>query len=148
MTVRVVRPSFSVKIDNNSPLGLHIKRRRLKLNLSQQKVGLLIGVDDEAIMCWETGITEPQIQFVPSIIEFIGYNPYAHLETKTFGGKIKLYRLLHGLSYRNLAKVLDSDMGRVAMWEKNKRKPKEPGLSQLLEILNGSSKTENSKTSS
>ena len=148
MPVIVKRPTFSVKIDENTPLGLHIKKRRLELKLSQRQVGILIGVDDEAIMCWETGITEPQIQFVPSIIEFIGYNPYAHLETKTFGGKIKLYRLLHGLSYRNLAKVLDSDMGRVAMWEKNKRKPKEPGLSQLLEILNGSSKTENSKTSS
>ena len=136
MSVRVIRHSLSVKIDQDSPLGLHIKKHRLKLELSQRKVGLLIGVDDEAIMCWEIGITEPQIQFVPRIIEFLGYNPYAHLETKTFGGKIKLYRLLHGLSYRNLAKVLDSDMGRVAMWERNKRKPKEPRLSQILEILN------------
>jgi transcriptional regulator with XRE-family HTH domain len=136
MTFLVKRPTFSVKVDENSPLGLHIKKRRLKLEISQRQAGLLIGVDDESIMCWETGITEPQIQFVPKIIEFLGYNPYASLETETFGGKIKLYRLTHGLSYRNLAKVLDSDMGRVAMWENNERKPQEPRLSQLLEILN------------
>lgn len=105
-------------------------------------------MDDDAIMCWETGITEPQIQFVPKIIEFIGYNPYAHLETRTFGGKVKLFRLLNGLSYRNLAKVLGSDMGRVAKWENNRRKPKEPRLSQLLEILDSPLKTEYTKTSS
>jgi hypothetical protein len=56
--------------------------------------------------------------------------------------------LSHGLSYRNPAKVLESDMGSVAMWEKNRRKPKEPRLSQLLEILNCTLKTEYTKTSS
>jgi transcriptional regulator with XRE-family HTH domain len=148
MQVHIQRAPFTVKIDENSPLGLHIKQHRHKLRISQRKVSLLLGVDDEAVMCWETGINQPQIQYVPKIIEFLGYNPYAHLETKTFGGKIKFFRLTNGLSYRNLAKVLGSDMGRVAMWEKNKRTPKEPRLSQLLEILNSPFKTEYTKTSS
>jgi len=134
-------PGVSVEIDENSPVGLHIKKRRLKLKLSQGQVARMIGVVDEAIYTWETGLNHPQIQYAPKIIQFLGYNPYPIHETDTFGGKIKLYRLLHGLSYRKMAKVLNADSGTVAQWESNETIPSKMRLNELTALLQFEIKT-------
>jgi transcriptional regulator with XRE-family HTH domain len=146
MTVRVERATSLAKIDENSHVGLHIRKRRLELNLSQGQVGKYIGVVDEAVTGWELGYYLPKIRYVPKIIEFLGYNPYPKQETKTFGGKVKLYRLLHNLSHRKMAKVLHADPGTVAHWESNATTPIEPRLSELMALLQ--LKTNIAKTSS
>lgn len=92
MTLTVKKPQFLVKIDENSHVGLHIRKRRLELKLLQKDVATYIGVTEEAVMYWETGFAEPQIQYAPKVIEFLGYIPYRH-ETETLGGRLKLHRL-------------------------------------------------------
>jgi DNA-binding transcriptional regulator YiaG len=135
MAIRVERPSIIPKIDENSHLGLHIKKRRLELGLSQPEVGRIIGVGDEAITTWELGRHPPKIMYAPKIIAFLGYNPYPKHETESFGGKVKLCRLLLGLSHRKMGKVLNADPGTTADWESNRTKPIEPRLGELTILL-------------
>ena len=123
MAVRIERPSISPKIDPNSHVGLHLKKRRLELGLSQPEVGRIIGTVADAITTWELGRHPPKIMYAPKIIKFLGYNPYPKHETETFGGKVKLCRLLLGFSHRKMAKVLNAHLGTIAHWERNTTVP-------------------------
>lgn len=122
MTVTIKKAQFSVKIDENSPISDHIKARRLELKLRQEDAAKLLGVTDDSVRFWELGLSIPRIEHVPKVIEFLGYNPYP-FETKTLGGRIRYYRLLHGLSHKKLGKLLGVDAATISTWETNKFKP-------------------------
>lgn len=147
MTVTVKKPRFSVKIDQNSHIGLHIRKRRLELKLLQKDVATYIGVTEETIMRWEIGSAEPQIQFVPKVIQFLGYNPYPN-ETETFGGRLKFYRMLHGLSHKKMGKLVGVDAATVSTWETNKFKPNSENLETINVFLKDVPKTSSEADSS
>lgn len=46
-------------------IGDHMRRKRLGLKMLQRDVALKIGVDN----------SKPDIEFLPAIITFVGYNP-------------------------------------------------------------------------
>lgn len=135
MAIIIKRLSFSPKIDENSHVGLHLKKRRLELELSQPDVGRIIGGVPDAITTWELGRHPPKIRYAPKIIQFLGYNPYPKNETETFGGKVKWCRLLLGLSHRKMGKLLNADPGTVGHWENQDTLPTEPRLSELNALL-------------
>lgn len=93
----------------------------------QKEVGKLIGVSEDCITYWENGRSEPQIQFMPKIIEFLGYMPI-EIDTSTIGGKIKANRMRHGLSYKKMGELLNVDASTIGAWEK--------GLVQNLKLIN------------
>ena len=140
-------PRFLVKIDENSHVGLHIRKRRFTLKLLQKDVATYIGVTEEAVMYWETGFAEPQIQYAPKVIAFLGYNPYPY-ETETFGGRLKLYRLLHGLSHKKMGKLLGVDGATISCWETNKYMPKQGNLETINALLKDIPKTSSEADSS
>jgi DNA-binding XRE family transcriptional regulator len=100
MAVTYRRPLNTIQLSETSSIGLHIKKR-LELKLRQKDVELLVGITEESIMYWETDFAKPQIQHAPKVIKFLGYNPYV-VETETLGGKVKSYRVLHGLSHKKI----------------------------------------------
>jgi DNA-binding transcriptional regulator YiaG len=71
MAVRFERPSIIPKIDENCHGGLHIKKRRLELGLSQPEVGEIIGTVPDAITTWELGRHPAKTMYAPKIIQFL-----------------------------------------------------------------------------
>lgn len=134
LVVTVKKPQFSVEIDENSHVGLHIRKRRFELKLSQKDVAGLIGVTEESVMYWETDFAVPQIQHIPKVIRFLGYNPYPH-ETQTLGGRIKLYRLLHGLSHKRMGKLVGVNGSTISCWETGRFPPDGLNRRKLEELL-------------
>ena len=69
------RPFGSKYPLNPVTLGDHIRKRRIDLRMLQKDVANVIGVSEDCITNWENNRTIPQIQFMPKIIKFLGYNP-------------------------------------------------------------------------
>jgi DNA-binding XRE family transcriptional regulator len=112
-------------------LGDHIRVRRKSLNLKQVDVAKLIGVCEDTITGWENSRSHPQICHYPTIICFLGYNPFS-FDTNTLGGYIKAYRIEKGISQEKLAEMISVDATTVLSWEQNKHKPSARQLSKLL----------------
>ena len=83
-------------IANPVTLGDKLRNRRLSLKLFQEDVARIIGVCPDSITGWEKNRTTPLIQFMPAIIEFLGYNPVPR-DLSTYSGKILALRLLYGV---------------------------------------------------
>jgi DNA-binding XRE family transcriptional regulator len=56
-------------------LGEHVRKRRLKLRLTQKQAAERLGVNLWTVLNWEKDHTEPPIESMPAIIRFLGYSP-------------------------------------------------------------------------
>jgi len=54
----------------------HLRQVRTSQKLTQGDVARLIGTNTETYQHWEKGYTEPEIESIPSIVRFLGYDPY------------------------------------------------------------------------
>ena len=104
-------------------LGNHLRKRRLDLGLLQKEVAECLGVTTDTITNWELNRTEPGIHCYPAIIEFLGYVPFSMGET--FPEKLKAYRMVNGLTQRQLARELGVDPTTVMKWEAGTSRPRE-----------------------
>jgi DNA-binding XRE family transcriptional regulator len=118
------------RIENPQNTAEHLRKRRLQLKLKQAEVAILIGVSEDCITYWENNRSQPQINQYPKIIQFLGYNPFP-LNENTFGGKIKKYRIEHGLSHKQLGKRLGVDPSTIGSWEDGKTFPSSLNLKKL-----------------
>ncbi len=82
---------------------------RLDLGLLQRDVAARLDVDVTFVMGWELGSHEPLTRHIPRIIEFLGYVPEELFPCNTTGQGIKRYRLLQGMTRKQLAKKLGMD---------------------------------------
>ena len=62
-------------------LGEHIRRCRLIRKLTQSKAARQPVVKSWAVLNWEKGHTEPPIESMPSILQFLAYDPYPQPKT-------------------------------------------------------------------
>ncbi|MBS1613482.1 MAG: helix-turn-helix transcriptional regulator [Bacteroidetes bacterium] len=115
-------------------IGDHIKKRRLELGLFQKDLAERFGTSEDSISNWEKSEREPSFQFAPAIIDFLGYNPYPY-DLSTFGGRIKYYRLIKGLSVRQFSKLLSVDKCTVGSWERNSYIPRQPYYTRIQELI-------------
>ena len=115
-------------------LGDHIRKRRLDLGLLQKEVAERIGVTTQTITNWELARTEPGIHYLVAIVEFLGYVPFSMGDT--FPEKLKAYRMVNGLTQRELAKELGVDPTTVMKWEAGSSKPM-PGARDRIEQVIG-----------
>lgn len=60
-----------------STLGEHILRARMERGLNQHELAALLGVSFATVLHWEKNQTEPRIKDMPSILQFLGYDPFA-----------------------------------------------------------------------
>jgi len=126
----IPKPLSAKFIQNPQTLGEKIRNRRLELSLLQKDVAPLLGTNENSIYRWETNKNEPEMKYMPKIIEFLGYFPF-EFDSSTVGGKIKKYRYLHGLSQEHLANLLGIDESTVFHFERDKHKPKKGTLLKL-----------------
>ena len=137
-------PTFCVRLEGRAlirelsgepvTLGDHIRRRRLELGLEQRELARQLGADDMTVCNWEKGRTFPSIRFLPRVVRFLGYVPF-QLESLSVGERIRLRRMLLGLSQRELARRLSVDPSTVRRWETGKRVPARHHLVSIDEVL-------------
>lgn len=109
-------------LTNPSTIGEKLRNRRLRLGLLQKDVAYEIEVTENCITLWENNRSKPSVIYYPKITKFLGYVPF-DVDVSTLGGRIKLYRYLHGLTQETLAFRLNINESTVYYYENNKHKP-------------------------
>jgi len=100
-------------------IGDHLRKRRLDLGLLQKDVAATIGVDTCTITNWEKGRSEPELRFIPKIVNFLGYEP-GGLKPVTLGERIKWYRYMRGISQEELARQIGIDPTTLSRLERGR----------------------------
>ena len=134
LATTVRKPLGNSYIDNPTTIGELLRNRRLELHLRQNDVAELFKVSEDCITYWENNRFEPQIRHASKVINFLGYDPYK-INIETFGGKIKQYRVTHGLSHKEMGKFLGVNASTVGSWERNKNSPQNKTLRKLLQLF-------------
>ena len=102
-------------------LGDHIRTRRLDLGLFQSQVAEQIGVRPQTITNWEGNASQPPVQYIPDIIQFLGYAPLPPADSLPECLAAARRRL--GLSQRKMAEKLGVDPATVMGWEAGRHQP-------------------------
>lgn len=97
-------------------IGEHIRKVRIERGLEQKDVARIIKVVEDTITGWENGRSSPQVSFMPSIIQFLGYAPN-QTDPTTLSGRLKGYRSRLGLSPKALGKILGVNASTIRDWE-------------------------------
>jgi site-specific DNA recombinase len=122
-------------------VGDHIRRRRLELKLLQKDVAERLGVCQPSVYNWESNRSQPDIRYMPAVIQFLGYNPLPSVEG--FGAQLVQRRTALGLSQKEAAQRLGVDPGTLARWERGERKPEGRFLESVKQFVDAA-KTEDS----
>ena len=83
------------------------------LGLLQREVADVIGVKECSIYNWEREV-EPELRFMPEIIEFLGYVPFDCPDDTL--GKLAHYKLIKGLSYEGLGAKVGIHFEQLQAW--------------------------------
>jgi len=97
-------------------LGEHIHKRRLYLGMLQAGVASLFGVSPFTIGNWENGITKPGIHHIPTLIEFLGYDPEPQ-NPSTIAEYLAAKRRELGWTQRTAAQGIGVDPCSWSSWE-------------------------------
>ena len=82
---------------------------------------------------WEKNRVTPTFQYLPKIIEFLGYCPY---DPEWSPGKtLSMARKYRGFSQEAMARRLGVDPGTLAKWERDERRPGEEYLKRLEKVI-------------
>jgi len=90
--------------------------------MTQEEVATRLQTTADTVRNWENNRSSPAIQYMPKIIEFLGYIPF-ETQFEELGQKIRAYRQLLGLRQKDLARQLGVDPTTVRYLEKGKHKP-------------------------
>jgi len=107
----------------------------MQLKLHQSDVAKIFDVCEDSITGWETQRNRPHIHYYPKMIEFLGYNPFP-VDTDTLGGRIKKYRIEHGLSQEDLANKMGVNESTIFSWEKGNHTPLSSKKKIIEKLLN------------
>ncbi len=94
----------------------------MDLGLRQSEVAARVGVGTQTVNYWENGHFNPEAQYVPAIIAFLGYDPFGP-PPASFPLQLKAARMAAGLTRRQLATRLGVHPGTVAEWERGTAAP-------------------------
>ena len=119
---------------NPTTIGEHIRKKRIESSLLQADVAKILNVSEDCVAYWENNRSNPQIQYFPHIIRFLGYCPLEFDETK-FGGQLKAYRWRNGLSNEKLGALLGVHGSTILAWENGKSQPQQKHLKNFSVLL-------------
>ena len=94
----------------------------MDLGLRQSDVADRIGVGTQTVNYWENNHFNPEVQYVPKIVVFLGYDPFGP-PPASFPLQLKAARIAAGLTRRQLAARLGVHPGTVAEWERGESAP-------------------------
>ena len=93
----------------------------MDLAMKQRDVAKLLGCTEQSIRFWELNKTQPIPKYMPGLIQFLGYVPFP--QPKTLSERLRRYRLIHGLTQRELAKQLKVSQDSIIGWESGSHIP-------------------------
>jgi len=96
----------------------------MDLGLRQSDVAARIGVWTSTVNYWENKHFNPDVQYVPEIVAFLGYDPFGETPAP-FPLQLKTARIAAGLTRKHLAAQLRVHPGTVAEWERGETHPLE-----------------------
>ena len=99
-------------------LGEHVRKRRLELGLTQKQAADRLGVNAWTVLNWEKDHTEPPIESIPAILQFLAYDPFP--EPKNISERLLAKRRAMGWSIKEAARQLGVDEGTWRDWEHGK----------------------------
>ena len=117
------------------PIGEAIRRRRHELSLSQECAAEAVGVNTWTLLLWEQGRYAPTPRFYPGLIRFLDRDPWP--SPRTLGERLRAERLRRGLTRRQLADLLQVDLGSISKWEAGRSPKHGVGISKVEAFLSG-----------
>lgn len=117
------------------PISSLIQHRRRELGLSQEQTAATIGVNTWTILLWEQGRYAPTPRFYPGLIRFLGREPWP--EPRGTSEQLQAERLRRGLTRRQLARMLNVDLGSISKWEAGSRPHHRLSIAKIDAFLNG-----------
>jgi len=117
-------------------LGDHIRTVRMQRKLLQREVADKLGVDKTSIYNWESNRSQPELRYMPGIIDFLGHNPLPSATTG-WGERLVQRRMILGLSQKEAAKRLGIDPSTLARWERGERVPTGGFRPRVMRFLGG-----------
>lgn len=132
MSLKATRPTRCIYPHQLKTLGDHLRKRRLALGLLQDEAAQKIGVTGGSLRFWELNASQPKIEHMPAVIEFLGYNPFP--SDDSISGRLISFRRSNGISRQVFARFIGVDDYTLARWEQGKLTRKKY-LKQRLESL-------------
>ncbi|QEM66770.1 helix-turn-helix domain-containing protein [Geobacter sp. FeAm09] len=137
------RHSFSIRIllqkrpalgypEHPLTIGDHIRKKRMDLGLLQREVAATIGVSENTIWNWEHGI-EPEQQYSPKIINFLGYIPFEC--PGDIMGRLAWYKRVNGLSLPELGRRMNQHPDQLRDWLGGGRRPLRKNIEKIEQFL-------------
>ena len=106
----------------------------MDLGLRQSDVADRIGVWTSTVNDWEKNRFNPEVQYVPKVVPFLGYDPFGP-PPASFPLQLRAARVAAGLTRRQLAAGLAVHPGTVAEWERGEVQPLESSVERLRALL-------------
>jgi transcriptional regulator with XRE-family HTH domain len=94
----------------------------MDLGLRQSDVADRMGVWTSTVNYWENNHFNPEVQYVPEIVGFLGYDPFGPPPTSA-PLQLKAARMAAGLTRRQLAARIGVHPGTLAEWERGESRP-------------------------
>jgi hypothetical protein len=92
----------------------------------------MIGVAEATVWNWEHG-TEPELLYMPKIIEFLGYVPFECPDDPI--GKLRYFKLVKGLSYERLGAMMGRDPEQLTDWISGRVRPCRRNIQSINRFL-------------
>ena len=108
-TLTARKPEHLVYPRDPQTWGEHLRRQRILRGLRQQDLAVAQGVSEASIYSWENGRAEPEVRFLPKLIDFLGYCPYT--PARPLGERLRVAREAQGFSRKQLARLVRVDEG-------------------------------------
>lgn len=138
----VVRSSFVTDDDVPETTGGRIRFSRLSRGLTIDRLAEITGLSPTTISNIENDKQRPSLPNLRIISEALGASVghlgcFESLPESTFAEKIKKYRLMHGLTKKEFADMLNISIKTLREWEKGTRKPSVEYFNKIEAVLNG-----------
>jgi transcriptional regulator with XRE-family HTH domain len=92
------------------------------LGLRQSDLARQLGIWTSTVNTWENHRFDPDVQYVPKIVRFLGYDPFGP-RPSSFPARLKAARIAAGLTRAQLATRLGNHPATVAKWERGEAEP-------------------------
>lgn len=102
-------------------LGARLRRRRSTLRHRRIDAAALLCVDPKTLMWWERDQRTPRANAYPTVIEYLGYEPWP--TPNTLAQALLAERRRRGVDIRTAAGLVGVDEGTWGKWEQGTSKP-------------------------
>ena len=99
----------------------------------QKEVAPRLGINKATVHNWENNVSQPDLAYMPAIIEFLGYNPLP--PATTLAERLVRGRTSLGLTQKEAARRMGVDPTTLARWERGEKEPPGDFAARVMRFL-------------